>query len=127
MLHIKITTINKGTTFYTSNFQPGKLIHTDFSFYNVTSIYGFTSILTLVCAKTRMLWVSPNASKISPVRIILLILTTLKHGQHPCKGIIVDKDAALENSIDVTKLFIEGLKLSMETTSGDASWINVKN
>ena len=48
-------TINKGTTVDTSKIQPGELVHTDFAFYNVTSILVFTSMLTVVCAKTRML------------------------------------------------------------------------
>ena len=55
-----ITTINKVTAVNTSNFQPGELIHTDFAFYNITSIRVSTSMLTVVCAKTRMLWVLPN-------------------------------------------------------------------
>ena len=37
----------------------------DFAFDNVTSIRGFTSMLKLVCEKTRMLWVLQNASKIA--------------------------------------------------------------
>ena len=73
----KITTINKGKTVNTSNLQPGELIHMEFAFYNFTSIRSFTSIITVVCAKTRMLWVFPTASKRAPVRIIRFTLTTL--------------------------------------------------
>ena len=56
----KTTTIINGTTVDTSNLQPGELVHIDFSFYNITSIRGFTSILKVVCAKTRILWVFPT-------------------------------------------------------------------
>ena len=67
LLHIKITAINKVTTVDTSNLQPGELTHMDFGFYNATSIRRFTSMLTVICAKTRMLCFLLTASKISPV------------------------------------------------------------
>ena len=63
--------------------QPGELIHIDFALYNVTSIRGFTSMLTVVCKNTIMLWLLPTAPKRSPVRIIGFILTTLNNEQHP--------------------------------------------
>ena len=47
--------------------------------------------------------------------------------QHPCKSVIVDEDSALENSTYVTKLLIGKLKIPMENTGGDESWINGKN
>ena len=93
----KMTTIDKGTTVDTSNLQPGELFHTDFAFYNVTPICGFTSMLTVVCTKTRMIWVLPNASKIAPVCIIKFILTTLMNEQHPQKLVIVHEYNALVN------------------------------
>ena len=84
-------------------------------------------MITVVCAKTRIIWVFPTASKRTPVRIIRFILTTLVNEQHPCKRVRVDEDSALEKSIDVKNLRIEEFKISMETTGGDASWINGKN
>ena len=120
-----MTTLSKGTTVDTSNIQLGELIHMDFAFYNVTSIRGFTSILTFVCTNTIMLWVfSP---KQSPVCIICFILKTLKNEQHQCKHVIVDKNNALENSIDVTNCLVDEFRITMETTGGDASWINGNN
>ena len=88
----KITTINKGTTVDSSNLQPGERFHMDFAFYNVTSVCCFTSMLTLVCEKTRMLWALPTSSKIFHVRIICFIMTTLMNKQHPYKRVRVDKD-----------------------------------
>ena len=58
----KITNSPKGATVDRSNLKPGELIHIDFAFYNVTSICGFTSILTVFREKTRMIWVFSNAS-----------------------------------------------------------------
>ena len=82
-----MTTINKVTTFDTSKLELGELIHMNFSFYNVTSIHNFTSMLTVVYAKTIMLWVFSTAPKITPVRIISFILKTLINEQHPYKYI----------------------------------------
>ena len=127
MLHRKVTTLPKGTTVDTSNLQPRELIHMDFYFYNVISILGITSILTVVCEKTRIIWVFPTASKQSPVCIIHLILTTLNNEQHPWKHVIFDEDGALENPTDVTNLLVDELKIPMENTGGDSPWINGKN
>ena len=99
----------------------------DFAVYNITFIRGFNLIITVVCAKTRILWVFPTASKRSPVRIIIFILTTLNNKQHPCKTVRVDEDGALENSTDLTNLLIGQFKISMETTGGDVSWMNINN
>ena len=102
-----MTTINKVTTVDTSNLQSGELINMEFELYNVTSILGFNSILTVVYSKTRMIWVFPFASKRNSFRIIRSILKTLKNERHPCK--------------------LVNVKISMETTGGDESCINVKN
>ena len=91
ILNRKITTINKGQKVDKSNIQPGELIHMYFEFYNVTSICGFTFIITVVHAKTRIIWVLPTVSKRDPVRIIRFILTTLLNKQHPCIHVRVDQ------------------------------------
>ena len=71
-------TLPKLTTVDTNNLQPGELIHTDFAFYNVTSICGFTSMITFVCTKTIMIWVLPTASKQPPFHIIHFIIKKSK-------------------------------------------------
>ena len=40
---------------------------------------------------------------------------------------IFAEDGALEKSTDVTNLLVDDFRISMETTGGDASWINVNN
>ena len=74
-----MTNLPKFTTVDTKKLQPGELIHMDSAFYNVTSIQGFTYMLNAVCAKTRMLWLFPTATKISPFHIIHFILTALNN------------------------------------------------
>ena len=66
----KMTTINKGTTVDTSNLQQGEVVHMGFAFYNVTSIYVFTSMITVVYEKTRMIGILPTTSKIPPLHIM---------------------------------------------------------
>ena len=122
-----MTTINKVKTVDTSNLQPRELIHMDFAFYNVNSIHGFTSIITVVYSRTRMLWVFSTTYKQSHVCIIRSILTTPNNEQHPLKHVIFDEDGASENSTYVTNLLVEELKIPMETTGGDASCINGEN
>ena len=84
-------------------------------------------MLTVVCENTIMLWVLTTAPKRSPPIIILFILTTLKNEQHPYKRVRVYEDGALTNSSDVKNLLMEELKISMENTGGDASWLNRNN
>ena len=40
---------------------------------------------------------------------------------------IVDEDGALEKSTDVTNPRVDNFNVYMETTGGDASWLNGKN
>ena len=98
-----------------------------FAFYNISSIRVFTSTLTLVCSKTKILWVFTNSSKGSSLRIIWFVLTTLKYGQHTFRRLIFNEEGALEKSIYVTNLFVNCFRIAMETTGCDASWINGNN
>ncbi len=41
----------------------GQLLHMDFSFWNLVSIHGFSSILSIIDGKDRQLWNFPPASK----------------------------------------------------------------
>ena len=114
-----ITASPKVTTVETNKLQPRELIHMDFALYNVTSICGFTSILTVFCENTRMIWVITNSSKWTDVSIICFVLTTLNNEQHPWKCVIVDEYGALEKSTDVTNILVDDFNTSMETTGGD--------
>ena len=84
-----MTTTPKGTTVGTINIQPGELIHMDFAFYNVTSIRGFTFMLTVVFVKTKIICVLPTASKQSTVRKNHFIIKLLNNEQYTCKRVIV--------------------------------------
>ena len=79
----------------------------ELNFYKVTSILGFTSMITVVYEKTIMVWVFNTVPKRPPVHIIRLTLTTVKNGQSPCKRVRVDEYGNLENSTDVTNLLVD--------------------
>ena len=96
-------------------------------FYNVTSIRGFTSMITVVYENNRTIWLFPTVSKRAPVWILRFILITLINEQKPLKLVRVDKNSALENSTDVTNLLIGEFKTSMETTCGYAYYLKRKN
>ena len=136
----KMTTITKGTTVDTSNFHPGELIHMDFAICNVISIRGFTSMLTVVCEMTRMLWVFATAPKRAPVRIIRLILTALMNEQLPWKCVRVDevnlqtqqisKTYLLKNSKYPCKLLVVmhlGSMKTMKDKKNNTQYGNIKS
>ena len=122
-----MTKFPKDKTVDTTHPQPGKIIHMDFAFYNFTSIRGFTSILNFICENARMIWVFTNAYKWAHVRIIRFVLVTLNNEYHPWKRLRVDEDGALEKSTYVTNLLFYDFRITMETTGGDASWLNGNN
>ena len=84
----KMTYLPKVTTVDTNNLQPGELIHMNFAFCDVTSIHGLnsihglTSMVTVICERTMMLWVLRTASKQAPVCTISFILKNLNNEQN---------------------------------------------
>ena len=71
-----MTTFPISTTVDTYTLQPGEIIHMYFVFYDVTSIRGFNSILTILFAKTIM-DISYCIQKISCLHYSLQKRTTL--------------------------------------------------
>ena len=110
----------KCETVDTTNLQPWYLLHLDFEFYIVTSIRCFTSILPVVCAMTRILWILPTESKIPQVIIIHFILTILNNEQRTCKHMTVDEDGDLEISKYLTEIIVDESNVDLETNGGDA-------
>jgi hypothetical protein len=59
----------RGKFFDTSLLCRGQLLHLDFSFWDKVSLRGFTSVLSIIDAKTRMLWVFCTATKRPPLAV----------------------------------------------------------
>ena len=91
----------------------------DSELYNV-NIRGLNCIINVVCENTRIICIFTTASNKTPVIIISFILTKPKNENHTRKWVRVDENGALENSTDVTNIFVYELIKDMETTGGYA-------
>jgi hypothetical protein len=58
----------KGPTTNTDKLSPGQLLHIDFGFWDIVSHRGFSSMLLIIDAKTRMLWLFCTSNK-APIKI----------------------------------------------------------
>jgi hypothetical protein len=103
----------------------GQLLHIDFSFWSIPSIRGFTSLLSIIDGKDRMLWTFPTANKRPPLAILDFFFTVLEKHNIPVCNVRVDEDGALANSSEFTDFLVQK-KIAMETTGGYASFLNGK-
>ena len=103
----------------------GQLLHMDFSFWNITSIRGFTSLLSIIDGKERFLWNFPTASKLPPLFIVEYFLAQLKKENVSVTCIRIDEDGALARSTEFSS-FIVSQNITLDTTGGYASWLNGK-
>ena len=65
-----MTILPKCTTVDATNLEPEEIIHMEFDLYSVVHIHGFTSMSTVVCSRTRMIWILPTEYKRTPFRTI---------------------------------------------------------
>ncbi len=103
----------------------GQLLHVDFSFWNLVSIRGFTSLLSVIGGKDRMLWNFPTASKRCPLQILDYLFAMLQNEGTTVQCIRVDEDGALANSSEFCDFLVQR-HTSLETTGGYASFLNGK-
>jgi len=103
----------------------GQLLHVDFSFWNVVSLRGFTSLLSVIDGKERMLWNFPTASKRCPLQILDFLFAMLQHEGITVQCIRVDEDGALANSSEFCDFLLQRC-IYLETTGGYASFLNGK-
>jgi hypothetical protein len=103
----------------------GELLHIDFSFWNVTSLRGFTSLLSIIDGKDRMLWNFPTASKRVPLDILDYFFGALNKENIPVLGVRVDEDGALAHNTEFNE-FLFTRSIPLESTGGYASFLNGK-
>jgi len=103
----------------------GQLLHIDFSFWNLCSIRGFTSLLSVIDGKDRMLWNFPTTSKHVPLSILDYSFTMLDREGVTIENVRVDEDGALANNSEFSNFLINH-KISLQTTGGYASFLNGK-
>lgn len=90
----------RGITQSTDSILPGALLHMYFKFYNVVSIRGFTSVFTIIDAKTRKLWCFPGPDKRPPIYKLEFFFKTLKSQDITVKEIRVDEGGELAHSTE---------------------------
>ena len=94
----KATKISRGPTTYVSKFAPGFMLQMDFAFFNVESIRGFTSTFAAICYATAYPFGFPSRSKVPPLDILKVLVTTLRNQDKKFSFIRVDEDGALARS-----------------------------
>ncbi len=115
----------KGQTTSTNHLTPGQLLHLDFGFWDLTSHRGFSSMLLIIDAKTRMLWLFCTSNKRAPIKILSYFFSIMKRENKIIKTIRVDEDGALARSFEFTELLLQH-SITLETTGGYASFLNGK-
>jgi hypothetical protein len=94
--------------------RQGQLIQIDISFWNVTSIRGFSSLLSVIDGKDRMLWMFPTANKRPPLELLEFVFTMLQREGITILCVHVDEDGALANSSEFAA-FLTKHSITMET------------
>jgi hypothetical protein len=97
----------------------------DFAFWNISSLHGFTSMLVIIDASTRMLWVFCTASKTPPMRIIQYFFNVLEQEHCFPKTIHVNEDGTLARFTDFTDYLIHQ-HITLDTTGSYSSFLNGK-
>ncbi len=109
----------------TDHLSKGEYLHLDFAFWDIPSIRHFTSMLVIVDAKTRMLWLFCTASKRAPMHIIVYFLNIMQREGCTVKTIRVDEDGSLARNTTFTSYLLEH-NITMDTTGGYSSFLNGK-
>ena len=71
------TKVPRTTYRYKEHYKPGKFVCLDYSFWNVVSIRGSTSILSAICMKIRYIFVFPTQNKRHPLAKFTWFIKTL--------------------------------------------------
>ena len=97
----------------------------DFSFFNVESIYEFTSTFVAICFAISYPIVFPSISKFPHLDIIKCFVTTLSNKDNKISFIRVNEDIALAISYEFIQT-CHNMNIVVQTTGGDAYSLNGK-
>ena len=120
------TKLRRGPLVDTSKLPVGVLWHIDFTFFNETSIRGFTSALVIVEATERMVFFFPCRHKNPPIDLVLFFFSWLRRHGVPVADIRSDEDGAFVRSTEFCKILYKSLGIVLQSTGGYASTINGK-
>ena len=122
----KTTKIPRGPTTDVSKSPSVFILQMDFSFFNVESIRGFTSIFVDICSASSYPFLFPSRSKRPPLDILKFIVTKLKNQDKKVAFIQVDEDVELARFSEFINTCLN-MNIIVETTGGDASYLNGKS
>ena len=88
-------------------YKAGEFFCMDFSFWNATSIRGFTSLLSIICMKTRYSFVFPTRNKRPPLATIQWFISTLRRQGYPVLYVQTDEGGELGRSTDFLKILTD--------------------
>ena len=114
----------RGPTVYTTELPVGTRWYLGFTFFNVMSIRGFTSVLIIVEATTHYLWFFPCRHKNAPIDLCLFFFNHLKRQNLPVCSLHSDKDGALIGNKEFCEVTYKQLGIVMESTGGYALMLN---
>ena len=122
----KITKITRGPTTYVSKWPPGFMLQMNFSFFNVETIHGFTSIFVAICSATSYPFGFPSRKKRQHLDILKLLVTTLRNHDNKFSFIRFDEDGAPARSSQLMNT-CHNMNIIVHTTGGDSSSLNGKS
>ncbi len=93
----------------------------DYAFWDIPSIRNFSSMLVIIDAKTRMLWLFCTSSKRPPMHIISYFFDILSRENCTSKTIHVDEEGSLARNAEFTNFLINH-RVTLDTTSGYSSF-----
>ena len=114
-----------GPTVDVSCYNIFECLHMDFQFYTPMSIRGFTSALTVVCAKASYPFAFPTKTKSPPIEIFTWFISTIRAMGYIAIYIRVDEDGSLARSTEFCNAVVDS-NCVLQTTGGGNSEGNGK-
>ena len=122
----KATKITRGPNTDVSTPPPhGFMLQTDFSFFNVESIRGFTSTFVAICSDTSYPFGLPPIIKRPLLDILIFLVTTLRNQDKKVAFIRVDEDGELVRCSEFIKT-CHNMNIMVQNIGGNASFLNDK-
>ena len=101
------------------------MLQMNFYFFNVESIYGFTSTLVGICSDTSYPFGFLSRIKRPLLYILKILVATLRNQNKQISFVRVDEDGLPSRSYEFMKKY-RNMNIIAQTTGGDASLLNGK-
>jgi hypothetical protein len=128
----KLPQFKKGKTVMMGHLKSSELLHMDLAFWNTVSRRGFSTVLTLIDACSRFIWIFCTARNNPPIHILCWYIMNLRREDHTLARIRFDEDGALAGftvlagSTVRTSFICDEAHLNLKTTGGYDAFLNGK-